>query len=149
MNSPEVNRDDVNFISGDDFCTSNRMLKAMVGQYLKSETKSKPEDRFPPIEEKDMTQIRAYFNRSTPQILQEEVAFNCLYYFGLRGRETLRFLEKRSFDFCSDGENREYIHLIGDRLSKNCKASLQPKDFEDAKKVFYKGITIYIVINKI
>ena len=82
-----------------------------------------------------MVKIRTYFNRSSGKILQEEIAFNTLYYFGLRGRETLRFLEKDSFSIECDSEDREYIRLVGDRLSKNCKASLKPADFENAKKV--------------
>ena len=90
-----------------------------------------------PIEDQEMIKIRTYmyFNRSSGKILQEEIAFNTLYYFGLRGRETLRFLEKDSFIIESDSEDREFIRLVGDRLSKNCKASLKPADFENAKKV--------------
>ena len=111
------------------------MLKAMTSKYLSSPDKKKPEEMYPPIEDQGMVKIRTYFNRSSSKILQEEIAFNTLYYFRLRGRETLRFLEKDSFSIECDSEDREYIRLVGDRLSKNCKASLKPADFENAKKV--------------
>ena len=88
------------------------MLKAMVGKYLKSDDKSKPAEMYPPIEEEDMIKIRAYFDRKKPQNLQDEVAFNCLCYFGLRGRETLRYLEKTSFNFSVYGQGF-YIGLNG------------------------------------
>jgi integrase len=88
-----------------------------------------------PIEAEDMMRIRASFSRSTPAELQDEFLFNCLYYFGLRGRETLRYLTRDSFEIKTDSYGRRYLYLSGDRLSKNCRASLSPKDFEDAKKV--------------
>jgi len=135
LSLPEFGRPAINIISGDQFAGSNRMLKAMVARYLKSDDKKKPEERYPPIEVDDMIKIRASFSRLTPTELQDEFVFNCLYYFGLRGRETLRHLERNSFEIKTDTSNRRYLYLIGDRLSKNCKASLTPKDFEDAKKV--------------
>ena len=135
LSLPEFGRPEINIISGDQFAGSNRMLKAMVARYLKSDDKKKPEEKYPPIEVDDMMKIRASFTRSTPTELQDEFVFNCLYYFGLRGRETLRFLDRNSFEIKTDTSNRRYLYLMGDRLSKNCKASLSPKDFEDAKKV--------------
>lgn len=134
LSSAEV-KSTYNIISGDEFKGANCMLKAMISKYLSSPDKKKPEEMYPPIEDQDMIKIRTYFNRSSSKILQEEVAFNTLYYFGLRGRETLRFLEKDSFSIECDSEGREFIRLVGDRLSKNCKASLKPADFENAKRV--------------
>ena len=134
LSSAEI-KSTYNIISGDEFKGANCMLKAMISKYLSSPDKKKPEEMYPPIEDQDMITIRTYFNRSSGTILQEEVAFNTLYYFGLRGRETLRYLEKDSFSIESDSEGREFIRLVGDRLSKNCKASLKPADFENAKKV--------------
>lgn len=124
----------INIISGIEFVGANRMLKAMVGKYLKSEKRQKPEEKFPPIEENDMIKIRASFTRTNPNNLQNEFMFNCLYHFGLRGRETLTYLDKNAFQLKTDSQQRRYIVLEGDRLSKNCKASLKPKDFEDARK---------------
>ena len=46
------------------------MLKAMVGKYLISDDKSKPEVMYPPSEEEDMNKIRAYSDRKKPQNLQ-------------------------------------------------------------------------------
>ena len=90
----------------------------MVGKYLKSSDKSKPEEKYPPIEENDMVKIQAYFTRKNPRVLQEEITFNCLYYFGLRGRETLRYLNKNSFKVNVDGQGRKYLIIVGEQLSK-------------------------------
>jgi len=133
LSSAEHGRPHINIISGHDFQSANRMLKAMVGKYLSSSNKCKPQDKFPPIEEHDMVQLRASFDRTTPKNLQNEVIFNCLYYFGLRGRETLRRLTKNTFTFNYDGKWRRYVSIASDNLSKNCKASLKPSDFEDAR----------------
>lgn len=79
--------------------------------------------------------IRESFCRSTLTKLHDEVLFHCLYYFGLPGRETLRYLTRDSFQIKSDSSNQRYEHLFDDRLSEKCKATLSPEDFEDAKKV--------------
>jgi hypothetical protein len=40
------------------------------------------------IQDGDLRKLSVYFDRSKPQRLQEEVAFNILYFFGERGRES-------------------------------------------------------------
>jgi len=125
---------EVNIVSGDKFGPANRMLKAMVGKYLSSKQR-KPEEKYPPIEEEDMIKIRSAFTRATPSRLQQEFIFNCLFYFGLRGRETLKQLDKDSIELAADGQDRRYLRLKSSILSKNCKASLSSKEFESAKKV--------------
>lgn len=132
--SCEVKRE-INIISGEKFAAANRMMKAMVGKFLSSSKNSKPEEKYPPIEEQDMVKIRSSFTRETPQLLQQEFIFNCLYHFGLRGRETLKLLKKESFELETDGEGRQYLRLGGAALSKNCKAGLCAKEFDNAKKV--------------
>ena len=125
----------VNILSDTEFGRANRMLKAMVGKYLRSPNRSLPEEKFPPIEEVDMKKLRAYFDRKTPLVVLEEFAFNCMYFLGLRGRETLRELDKESFSAVElDSEGRRFFRLVGNFNSKNCKGSTSAKEFENARK---------------
>lgn len=132
LQSPPINRIDLNIISDKDFAQANRMLKSMVAKFKRSHYAKV--DKFPAIEESDMRKIREYFDRSDPQVLQFEVMFNIIYYFGLRGRETLPFLTKDSFEITSNDEGRRFIKLSHDLLTKNSKSSLLSKEFEDAKR---------------
>ena len=53
------------------------MLKAMVAKY-KLSGQCKANTGYPLIEKPDMQKIRQYFDRSTPEILQEEIMFNLI-----------------------------------------------------------------------
>ena len=132
LQSPPMNRTDLNIITDKEFAQANRMLKSMVAKYKHSHQEKI--DKFPAIEESDMHRIREYFDRSDPQVLQFEVMFNIMYYFGLRGRETLPFLTKESFTITSNDDGRRFIKLSHELLTKNSKASLISKEFEDAKQ---------------
>ena len=122
-------RDDVNIISDSAFDSSNRMLKAMVKKY-KDSNQPKEEDAYPVIEASDILCLYHHFDRSTPTKLQEEVLFNILYYFLLRGRETLPHLNKDSFIIERDGNEKKYIPIRCEVLSKNAKAS-----FKNSKRI--------------
>ena len=125
-------RSDVNIITEPDFDTSNKMLKAMVTKYKKS-NQIKSEESYPAIEQGDMLRIYHYFNRSSPERLQEEVLFNLLYYFLLRGRETLPYLNKDCFAIEKDSKGKHFVRIQCDRLSKNAKGSLLQKEYESIK----------------
>ena len=45
-----------------------------------------------------MIKLGEYFDRSSHLVLQDEVLFNLIFYFGLRGRENLRALKKGTFE---------------------------------------------------
>ena len=139
MQSPRMSRIDINIITDKEFAQANRMLKSMVVKY-KHSNKVKV-DKFPAIEESDMHKIRGYFDRSDPQVLQFEIMFNIMYYFGLRGRETLPFLTKDSFKIATNDVGRKFIKLNHELLTKNSKASLITKEFEDAKQACMFEIT--------
>ncbi|MEL7309713.1 MAG: DUF3504 domain-containing protein, partial [Pseudomonadota bacterium] len=96
----------------------------------KSQRKEKP---FQSIEKPDMERIRTYFDRSTPQILQQEVWFNIMLHFGLRGRETFSQLSRDSISFDSDSDGHRYAYLCHSFLSKNVRSSLSQKEFSDNK----------------
>ena len=126
-------RSDVNIIGDVRFRRSHQMLKAMVAKYKKS-GQIKTKESYPVIEYKDMKKINEHFDRKTAEHLQEEVIFNFLFYFGLRGRETLPFLTKDSIVCETSSTGKKYLRIGHEILSKNAKASLNPKEYEDLKK---------------
>lgn len=125
-------KNNINIIGDQNFQLSNHMLKTMVYRYKRS-NQSKCEDKYPAIELNDMAKLRAYFDRSNPTILLEEVVFNLLYYFSLRGRETLPYLNRNSIAIETDSTGRSYLRIQCDTLSKNAKASLRKSEFENVK----------------
>jgi hypothetical protein len=84
LRSAPVNRI-IDIVEGKVFTAANTMIKVMGTNFLRSGGHT---TSFAAIEDGDLRKISAYFDRSTPTKLQEEVAFNLLYYFGERGRET-------------------------------------------------------------
>ena len=132
LTSCEVNRK-INICCDEDFKRANAILAAMIGEYKKAGIKkTKPYGK---ISDSDMIKLNEYFksHRSTPQEKQLIVAFNIMYYFCLRGRETLRSLKQNSIGFDIDDSGKEYAFIQTSMLSKNVKASLNAKDFEDIK----------------
>ena len=125
-------RPDINIIDDSNFGQANRMLATMVGKF-KTSGQPKPQS-YGVIEEEDMKKIREYFDRSDGETLQREVMFNIIYYFGLRGRETLSKLSKESIICQTSSTGRNYLALNHELLTKNSKASLIPKEFQDAKE---------------
>ena len=66
---------------------------------------------FEAIEEADLKKLRIYFDRSSPEKLQEEVYFVLEYYLGLRGREWIKYLERKNIEFTKDSDGNEYIEV--------------------------------------
>lgn len=127
-----LNKPDVNIIGDLRFAKSNRMLKTMVSLYKKSgQPKSKS---YPVIEVDDMLKIRTHFDRSSPEVLQDEIIFNLIYYFGLRGRETLPHLSKNSIVIDTTSTGKRFLRISHDIISKNAKASLKQNEYEDLKQ---------------
>jgi len=131
LTSPDVNRD-VDILHGSDFKRCNAILKAMIGEYLRTGNERK--ESFVQIEETDLNKIQDYFRSSnTLSVLQDEVLYNIIYFFQLRGRENLRLLKKDTFEVgCVDG--KKCVLLRTTLLHKNVKASLSSKEFIDIKK---------------
>ena len=126
LTSVDVNRN-VDILHGNEFRRANSVLKAMVGQYLKSgQSKQR---KFDPIQPGDMVKLNLFFDRSTDRRIQQEVLFNVIYFFGLRGRENLRFLKSDTFSIKCDSDSREYVSLDKTLASKNVKSSLSKKNF--------------------
>ena len=127
LTSCEVDRG-INILKDKEFDRPNAILKAMVGKWIKEGNKSK---RYPAIEPADMVKIKEYFDRRNPVVLQQEIWFNCVYYFGLRGREVLSYLKKTDIEITTDSESRHYAFIKNEFLTKNVKMSLSQKEFEN------------------
>ena len=88
------------------FCDLDKTFKASVSCSLKGREKRISERGFgfSSIDKDNMDKLRHfatfYFNRSTPQRLQDEVFSILNYHFGFRGREWLRSLNKSSLIIC-------------------------------------------------
>ena len=130
LTSVDVNRN-INILHGDNFMRANSVLKSMVGLYLRSNQEKRKE--FDAISPTDMTKLTRYFDRSTHRRIQEEVIFNVIYFFGMRGRENLRSLKRDTFAIFTDGEQKKYVGIQKVLPSKNVKASLNVKEFNDIK----------------
>jgi integrase len=106
----------------------------MIGLYIKSG--SPRTANYVDITEEDKDKIQAYFIEHSDKdsnVLQDEILFNLLYFFQLRGRGNLRSLKRDTFKIgASDG--KEYLYLNTTMISKNVKASLSSKEYEDLKK---------------
>lgn len=85
-------------IDNEQFSAFHRTYKACITKSIKSKQilTSEGGSGYPAIEPEDMDRLRTYFNRSTPERLQDEVFFLILYHFGFRGREWLRNLTTNS-----------------------------------------------------
>lgn len=130
LTSVTVNRT-VNILHGDNFKRANGVLKGMVGKYLHSnQAKS---SSYEAISESDMQKINEYFDRSSNKKIQEEVLFNLMFHFGMRGRENLRSLQKDTFTIETDDDGKEYVKIDKVMKYKNVKASLSQKEFRDHK----------------
>ena len=125
------NNRNIDIINGPAFKAANNMLKTKVGQYLKSGAEQRKQTV--EIEQNDLERLSSYFNRSTPVRLQQEVWYNIQYNFGMRGRENMRELTVDTFTKEKDSSGRTYIRINETRLSKNVKASLSHKEFDDLK----------------
>jgi len=116
---------------GHKFIRSNGVLKALVKKYLTSGQDKL--EMYKRISQEDILKIKDYFqSETTNHVLQLECCFNIMFYFQLRGQETLKSLKKDSIGFNIDGE-REYAFLKSDLLQKNVKPSLRLAEFSDYK----------------
>lgn len=124
-------------INEKEFFRANNILKSMTKKWLENGGRTKP---FDSIEEEDMTRMRSYFDRRTPETLQEEVYFTLIYYLGLRGREWIRRLRKNDLHFCSDSNGREYLEVKGiESLQKNQQPSLSNDPVSPKAPRIYKS----------
>ena len=122
----------IDIINGCEFKTANNMLKSMVGYWL--EKGDEDIKHYDGIEKEDERRMYAYFDRSSPTRLQDEVWYIIVMYFGLRGREGLRNLSKNSLEAKVDSNNKRYWTLRGPQKSKNNKPSLSQKKYTSVKQ---------------
>jgi len=121
----------VNICTDSEFKRSNVMLKIMVGKFMNAGGRIQ---RYNPIEEKDMKTLSEYFDRNNPVSLQDEIIFNIIYYFGQRGRERIRQLEKDDFVVGLSSDGCKYVDIKTGAPSKNVKLLLKRKTYSDVKQ---------------
>lgn len=121
----------VNIVNGPEFASCNRMLKSMVGHFLKEGGKV---NQHVPIEDEDLQKISDYFTRKNPTALQDEIIFNIIFYFGQRGREHIRKLTKNDFRLVADDNGKAWVEIVTNLTSKNVKPGLNNSDFADIKQ---------------
>ena len=129
LSGPEVNRK-INILSGSDFTRSNGVLKFMIKKWLENGGKEAG-NKYDSIEKNDMEKMRCYFDRSRPDVLQQEAWFSLVYFLALRGREVLHDLPKQAISFSHDSEGKRFLHINKQYITKNVKVSLSSKEYEN------------------
>ncbi|VDI67112.1 Hypothetical predicted protein [Mytilus galloprovincialis] len=113
---------DIDIMKDPDFMKSNKMFKAMSIQ-LKRDGLGGIE-HYPPIEEDHIKTIYSSLTQMDPVSLQQKVFIDLMLYFGRRGRENLRDLKVKDFEFSKQGggdKEHRYIRIQRDELTKNHK----------------------------
>ena len=116
-----------------DFVSANNMLKTMASKYLKS-NESAIDNGYKALTDTDLRKLQSYFTRDTPTKLQQEVFFTLIYYKGYRGREWMRNIDKNHLKFKRDEQQAEYVDVEIPIFSKNCKGSLEEKNYSNSKQ---------------
>ncbi len=128
LTSASVNRH-INIFVDKVFFRANKMLKCKIGKSIQNGKKSK---KFDGIEEEDLNKIFRYFQGAlNPHLLQQYVWFQLAYKLGLRGRELHHKMLKSWIEIQEDASGRKYAYIKVNYLSKNVKASLRQKEFEN------------------
>ncbi|VDI61662.1 Hypothetical predicted protein [Mytilus galloprovincialis] len=112
-----------------------KMFKAMSVQ-VKSDGLGEIE-HYPPIEEDHSKTIYSSLTQMDPVSLQQKVFIDLMLYFGRRGRENLRDLKVKDFEFSKQGggdKEHRYIRKQRDELTKNHK-----EDTKTAVGKMYRG----------
>ena len=102
----------------------DKTYKASIDASLKHTEKLASEGGagYTAIDTDDKKLLEKYFDRSTPERLQDEFFYKILYHFGFRGREWVRSLKKSSLKILEHGEET-YIDLVHPNKEKNVKAT--------------------------
>ena len=93
-------------------------------KHLKSGGIANQSKQYQAFEKDNMRKMAAYFERSSPEMLQEETWFSIVYYSGFRRREVARELTPECFQFENDSENKKFVAIKVTYLSKNITESL-------------------------
>lgn len=99
----------VDIIDGEEFKSSNEMLRVKVREFHRAGGSTK---HYEPIEEGDMCRLVTYFQGDTAEVEQDKFLFYVLYSFGERGQEHLRFLKTRdALELHTDADGKDYYCL--------------------------------------
>ena len=79
--------------------------------------------------------MRYYFDRSTPERLQEECFFIIEYYLGTRGREWIRYLKKENIKIETDSQGKTFIEIKNlNTMQKNCQPAVNNSPNQNLKQ---------------
>lgn len=135
LKSSEVNRS-VDIIHGIQFSSANKTLTTVICKYLKTnECTNSDKKKISAIDKEDLKALNSYFDRSSPQVLQDEVFFLLMYHFGYRGREWIRGLTKSNIHISQNSRGIEYVDLSTTLSEKNVKGSTSRKHYESFKDI--------------
>ena len=128
LTSSSVNRP-INILTDREFNRANKMLQCKVGKSIQSGKKS---NKFDGIEAEDLKKMQQYLDdKCDPKVLQQNVWFHLSFKLGLRGRELHHKMEKSWIGIENDALGRKYAFIKTSYLSKNVRASLRQKEFEN------------------
>ena len=112
----------------------------MVKKWLQDDKSNSKQ--FGSIEKEDLMKMQKYFDRESPVKLQQEAWFSIVYHFAFRGREVIRVLNKKSISFDKDASGKKFAFINQTYLSKNVKASLSSKEFENLSQARMYAIPV-------
>ena len=143
LTPPEVSRP-INIMKDKEFDRANGILKGLVAQWLKSGNKAK---QFCGIQPSDLLKLKSYFDRSNAPVMQEEVWFwiVCIsLVYEAEKAVSASFTMKDLFLIGTDSDGFRYIEIRCDLLSRNVKASLSQKEYENLRSArIYENIKDY------
>lgn len=121
----------IDIIKDPQFSLSNNTFKAIIAKYLNENSFKQLSTGNKFINDEDLYTMRRYFDRTTPEKLQQEIFYNIVSHFGLRGREWLRNdIKKSNIMINIDSAENEYVDIIFPNKQKN----VTPESCENNKQ---------------
>ena len=121
-----------------EFMTSNNLLDAVLKRN-KAEGKSKPVQHKESITEADKARLNEYFedvlDSNDTYKLQSYCWFNIARHYGLRGGEVFAKLTRQDLLFKQDDQDKEYVVLRSDFLTKNTPGGLKAREFHSCGRI--------------
>ena len=128
---------DIDIIHDVEFYSANQILKAMAKRFLENGGNVK---HYESLEEADLRKLRGYFDRSTPEKLQEEVYFSIIYFLGQRGREWIRYVKKSNVLINTDSTGRKYVEICHlNSVQKNDQPTIARPKTDQKQSRFYQS----------
>ena len=141
-------------IGNENLQSLEKTFKAALAAAMKTRPKSLAEggSGYPPIEPGDLAKLQIYFDRRSPVALQDEIFFSIVYYFGFRGREWIRSLDRSSVLIKTNGSGAKYVDICKPVYEKNVRIghelsvrqTLMAENSNDSSKCPVAAMEIYL-----